>query len=53
MACPSSRLRDGGEVSVGGKVSRAEIVKAVGKSVTEPSDSAFNEIMEKIKGEEK
>ncbi|MBD5104856.1 MAG: hypothetical protein HDT47_08360 [Ruminococcaceae bacterium] len=49
----SLSLADGGEVSVGGKVSRAEIVKAVGKSVTEPSDSAFNEIMEKIKGEEK
>lgn len=49
----SLSLADGGEVSAGGKVSKAEIVKAVGESVTEPSESAFNEIMEKIKGEEK
>lgn len=49
----SLSLADGGEVSVSGKVSKAEIVKAVGESVTEPSESAFNEIMEKIKGEEK
>lgn len=49
----SLSLADGCEVSVGGKVSKAGIVKAVGESVTEPSDSAFNEIMEKIKGEEK
>lgn len=49
----SLSLADGGEVSASGKVSKAEIVKAVGESVTEPSESAFNEIMEKIKGEEK
>lgn len=49
----SLSLADGGEVSAGGKISKAEIVKAVGESVTEPSESAFNEIMEKIKEEEK
>lgn len=49
----SLSLADGGEVSASGKISKAEIVKAVGESVTEPSESAFNEIMEKIKGEEK
>lgn len=46
-------LADGGEMSAGGRVSKSEIVKAVGESVTEPSESAFNEIMEKIKEEEK
>lgn len=49
----SLSLADGGEMSAGGKVSKAEIVKAVGESVTEPSESVFDEIMEKIKGEEK
>ena len=49
----SLSLADGGEVSVNGKVSKAEIVKSVRESGIEPSESAFDGIMEKIKGEEK
>ena len=47
----SVSLADGGEVTVGGKVTKGEIVKAVRESEIKPDDKVFGEIMERVKGE--
>ena len=41
-------LADGGEISVGGRAAKGEVVKAVKESEIEPGDNTFGEIMEKI-----
>ena len=46
-------LADGGEVSAGGKTTKAEVVKAVAESEAEPSEKVFGEIIERINKEEK
>lgn len=46
-------LADGGEVSEGGKTTKAEVVKAVAESEAEPSEKVFGEIIERINKEEK
>lgn len=45
-------LADGGEVSEDGKMTKAEVVKAVEESKITPSDRVFQEIVEKINKEE-
>lgn len=42
-------LADGGEMTVGGKITKSEIVKAVKESEIIPDDKVFGEIMDKVK----
>lgn len=46
-------LADGRETSENRNMTKSEIIKAVEESVSEPSDKAFGEIVERIKEEEK
>ncbi len=45
-------LADGGEVSEGGKTTKAEVVKAVAESEAEPSEKVFGDIIERINRED-
>ncbi|MCM1055893.1 MAG: hypothetical protein NC394_10280 [Bacteroides sp.] len=49
----SLSLAEGGETRPSGKLGRADIVKAVKESETEPSDRVFEEIRDRISGEKK
>lgn len=45
----SAGLADGGEISIGGKAVKGEIIKAVKENEIVPDDRVFEEIMEKVR----